>query len=58
VVFLASTSEEKEQNREDFRQKQLDFVHRCKRSELSRSTYVSGPTERCIGDGRAKVSEL
>ena len=58
MVFLARTSEEKEQNREYFRQKQLDFIHGCKRSQLSTSTYVSGPTERCIGGRRANESEF
>ena len=58
MVLLASISEEKEQNRENFRQKQLDFIHRCKRSELSTSTYVSDPTERCIGGRRANILEL
>jgi hypothetical protein len=45
VVFLARTSGEKEQKREVFRQKQIDFTHRCKRSELSGSAYVSGQRE-------------
>jgi hypothetical protein len=43
--FLASTSGGKEHKPEDFRQKQLDITHRCKRWELSRSTYVSGQRE-------------
>lgn len=45
MVFLALTSGEKEQKRKVFRQKQLDCIHRCKRSELSRSTHVSGQRE-------------
>ena len=58
MVILARTSGERKQNGEDFRQKQLDFIRRYKISELSRYTYVSGPTEGCIGDRTASVSEL
>jgi hypothetical protein len=45
VGFLASTSGGKEHKPEDFRQKQLGITHRCKKWELSRSTYVSGQRE-------------
>ena len=45
MVLLAPTSEEMVQKREVFGQKQIHFTHRCKRSELSRSTHVSGQRE-------------
>ena len=45
MVLLVRTSEEKKHKRERFRRKQVDFTHRCKRSELSRSTYASGQEE-------------
>ena len=63
MVLLASTSGEKEQNQEDFRQKQLDFTHRCKRSEMSRSPYVSGHREfepkevRVVGERICQICE-
>jgi hypothetical protein len=43
--LLARTSKGREQKLKDLREKQLDFTQRCTRSEMSRSTYVSGQRE-------------